>query len=238
MTNSNDFVRAKEMIETKTFYCSKLWDLNDPMEGIYNTSKKHITDKIFKEKNEYVICSFSSKEALNNPLIWGYYTHGYKGFAVEIEYNEKIINDIDDETMGDCCIVKVNYVDNILEIKDSSSVPKIISTKLKNWKHEDEYRYLNNTGSGNLFNIGEIKTVYFGDPYGSISNKRKIVSKSKTMKCYNEYLNYLWQCCKNNGIEPVLFDGYQKKKELPDLPNEPRLSDDCKPVLDQSPNRI
>lgn len=238
LTNSTDFERAKGIIENKKFYCAKLWNLNDPMEGVYNTSKKHIADKIFDQKNNYVICSFSHSDALERPMLWGYYANGYKGMAIEIEYDdEKIIYDIYDNRRINDHIVKVNYVKEIEDINNSNvSVPKIISSKLECWEDENEYRYLKEPESDGLFKIGEIKTVYFGDPYGSIYNKRKIVSESKTMKCYNEYVKYLWQCCKNNHIEPVLFDGHQKIKKLPK--NEPRLSDDCKPLSNQSPNRI
>lgn len=160
------------------------------MEGVYQTSKKSIIDKIFDDKKEYVICSFSSKEALNNPLLWGYYTYGYKGIAIEIEYSGRIINDIDDEEIGNCCIVKVNYIDDNVEINNNSSVPKIISTKLKCWKHEDEYRYLkkkdsNKDDSDNLFKIGKIKKVHFGNPYGNTYNERNIKDASEKI---NEYI--------------------------------------------------
>ncbi|WP_424353522.1 DUF2971 domain-containing protein [Methanosarcina mazei] len=213
--------------------------MNDPMEGVYNTSKKHITDKIFDQKNKYVICSFSHSDALELPMLWGYYANGYKGIAIEIEYDGKIIYNINNNDNINNCIVKVKYVEEIEDIDNSNvSVPKIISSKLKCWEDENEYRYLTNSEPSGLIKIGEIKTVYFGDPYGSIYNKREIVSESKTMKCYNEYVKYLWQCCKNNHIEPVLYDGYQKKKDLPDLPNEPKLSDDCKPRSNQNTNGI
>lgn len=198
--------RAIKIIKNGEFHCSKLWNLNDPMEGVYKTSKKSIVGKNFDEKNNYVICSFSSKEALNNPLLWGYYTDGYKGIAIEIEYNEKIINDIDNEEIGDYCIVKVNYVDNILEINDDSSVPKIISSKLKYWKHEDEYRYLSKSDSGKLCKIGEIKKVYFGNPYGNTSNERQIKNASEKLKDYNTNKIKLEEVCKKKGIEYELYN--------------------------------
>lgn len=186
MTSCTDFERAKGIIENGEFHCSKLWNLNDPMEGVYKTTNVFNTNEVFNNKNEYVICSFSSKEALYNPLLWGYYTYGYKGIAIEIEYNERIISDIDDEEIGDCCIVKVNYVDDNVEI-NNNSVPKIISSKLKCWKHENEYRYLNKTGLGNLFKIGKIKKVYFGNPYSNTVNKNQIKNASEKLKYYKKY---------------------------------------------------
>jgi hypothetical protein len=214
------------MIETKKFYCSKLWDLNDPMEGVYKTTNESIIKEVFSDKNKYVICSFTSREDLNNPLknplknplLWGYYANGYKGIAIEIDwlenkhgkiFNGKDIDNIKSDKINNC-IVKVNYIDNISEIKNDDnpvSVPKIISSKLKCWTHEEEYRYLTKSKPSGLIKIGKIEKVHFGNPYGDIFNKESIIHNSKKLKCYYEYVNYLWQCCIDNHIEPVLFNG-------------------------------
>lgn len=228
--DSKDFVRAKKIIENGEFYCSKLWNLNDPMEGIYKTLNASYMNEVFDNKNRYVICSFSSKEALNNPLLWGYYTYGYKGIAIEIEYNEKIINDIDNEEIGDYCIVKVNYVDDNVEINDNNSVPKVISSKLKCWKQEDEYRYLRRSEKERPFEIGEIKKVYFGNPYGNTVNKNQITDASRKLKCYNKCKKNLEEVCKNKGIEYELYN-VEPSEEL-------NISNYCTPFLGQSPNRI
>ncbi|MGP8329849.1 MAG: hypothetical protein ACT6FF_05985 [Methanosarcinaceae archaeon] len=57
LANLDDLKRAKQIIENGKFWCSKLWNLNDPMEGVYETSCefKHIIDDIFKEKNKVTI---------------------------------------------------------------------------------------------------------------------------------------------------------------------------------------
>lgn len=246
LASCTDFVRAIKIIENGEFYCAKLWDLNDPMEGVYVTyepTNESIINEVFSDKNKYVICSFSSIEDLNNPLknplLWGYYANGYKGIAIEIDWLEnkhgKIFNgkDIDNIESNEInkCIVKVNYIDNISEIKNDDnpvSVPKIISSKLKCWTHEGEYRYLTKSKPSGLIKIGKIKKVHFGNPYGNIFNKGSIIHNSKTLKCYYEYVNYLWQCCIDKHIEPVLFNG--------DTSEELNTSNYCISVLSQNRN--
>lgn len=230
MVGNEDFPRVRDIIKTGKFHCSKLWNLNDPMEGIYKTTYKSKIHEVFHEKNKYVICSFSSKEALNNPLLWGYYTYGYKGVAIEIDYSEKIINDIDNEEIDDYCVVKVNYVDDNVEINNNNSVPKIISSKLKCWKHEDEYRYLNNTGSSNPFKIGKITKVYFGNPYGNTINKNQIEDASEKLKYYNKYKTCLEDVCETMGIRYELYN-VESSEEL-------NRSNYCAPFLSQNTNRF
>lgn len=66
--------------------------MNDPMEGVYlaplDESK---ISKMFEEKDGFVICSFSSEEALDNPLSWGHYANGFKGIAIGIEVNKPFV---------------------------------------------------------------------------------------------------------------------------------------------------
>lgn len=126
--NCYDLERIEEIIEEKKFWCSKLWDLNDPMEGVFWSFKENV-DKIFKEKNQYLICSFSGEKGFKNPLLWGYYANGFKGIAIEIEIEKKRIE-------------KVKYVTLKKFNEPIENEKEIIKRKLNNWKHENEYRFL------------------------------------------------------------------------------------------------
>ena len=90
--NCHDLERIEQIIKEDKFWCSKLWDLNDPMEGVYRNKyfDKLDSDKTFNEKNKYRICSFSGKKGLKNPILWGYYAHGFRGVAIEIEAKKNI----------------------------------------------------------------------------------------------------------------------------------------------------
>jgi hypothetical protein len=153
-----------DILENRTFRCSKFLQLNDPMEGVFSTTMNEAEiESIFELKCKYRICSFSGKNAFGNPLMWGYYANGFKGVAIEIEV-------IDDVAKKYC----VEYVPAALTIEKPSqeNVERILRTKLDIWKHEEEYRFL--TGSEDdprEQEIGKITAIYFGNPYGNVINK-------------------------------------------------------------------
>ena len=115
LTNQGEFERARAIVESGRFWCSKFSELNDPMEGIFSTSMSQTeTDVAYNQKSMFKICSFSKEKALSNPIMWGYYASGFKGIAIEIEVNEEEVQ-------------KVRYVINIpslnsLNVKDIRSI--------------------------------------------------------------------------------------------------------------------
>lgn len=180
------FCRAKEILRTGEFWCSRFWELNDPMEGVYSFSAADRVNAgdVFSEKARYVICSFSGEEAFSNPAIWGYYANAFKGVAIEIEIEIEI-------EVPDNGITKMNYVkdvDHRREMEESLTaadpVKKILTTKLDRWKHEKEFRFLCKTGEPGPKLIGEIKAVHFGDPYRKIENQNIILDRSQGLRTF------------------------------------------------------
>ena len=108
------------------------------------------------------------------PKMWGYYANGFKGLAIEIE--------IEFPSHG---FFRIDYCDTIMIANDSSpgTVKSIITSKLKHWKTEKEYRFLRKGKSG-YSKIGTITGVYFGDPYRCVENKDKIVKSSPKIQNY------------------------------------------------------
>lgn len=157
--------RAKEILRSGKFWCSKFWELNDPMEGVYllSESNDQSVKDVFSGKAQYLICSFSGKQALSNPLMWGYYANGFRGMAIEVEVSNREV-------------AKVEYVSKIPDKWPSNiqdCVRKILTTKLAAWKHEDEFRYLglyDDKCDQRAIKLGRITSVYFGNPYGDVAN--------------------------------------------------------------------
>jgi hypothetical protein len=182
------FERIKEILETGKFWCSSIWNLNDPMEGVFHDPKNMICgadlEKIWSLKNNTKICSFSGKKGLKKSLMWGYYANGFKGVIIEVEVgNCKAIEEVDYES--DIHILN-DFAGDFEELKK-----RILTTKLKCWEHEDEYRYLYKSDSECSMKIGEITGVYFGDPYRNIENKHSILASSESLKCYACYVEQL-----------------------------------------------
>lgn len=194
---NESFKRVKEILENKEFYCSKLWDQNDPMEGVYSylpTGQNGIqVEQVFSEKNKFRVCSFSGAAALQSPTIWGYYANGFKGVAIEIKV-----------PLPSSSIVPVSYLNQPHEwgthqvgSSTDDQIKSIITSKLKAWKNEHEYRFLSKKDKPQQF-VGEITGVYFGDPYHGIENRSEVLEQSLSIKSYLENrkkLVEIAECC-------------------------------------------
>lgn len=180
LATCQDLARAQQILETGEFWCSRFWELNDPMEGVYwfsaGTLGDDVIGKLYDEKSKCAICSFSGEKAFKNPIVWGYYANGFRGIAIKIEYDE-----------GSVDIEKVNYASEIASMANGEptgdAVKRILTTKLCCWEHEDEYRYVNN-GDHSSRKIGDVTAVYFGAPYKTAVNAEVV----RRRPCVREYL--------------------------------------------------
>lgn len=201
LANQKDLDRAINIITTGKFWCTKLWNMNDPMEGVYSTSNRDIIPKMFTEKNKYVICSFSDnsddnipKKPIQNPLLWGYYANGFKGIAIEIEEDESNVKKVDyiSRTDIDKLIGKGSL--------DGDIAMEIITKKLKCWNLEHEWRFLKDSNEDS-YKIGKIIRVYIGRPYITTENYKEIALNSNTLKNYLEYQETIEKLCDSCGVE-------------------------------------
>ena len=179
--------RAKRILETGEFWCSRFWELNDPMEGVFsvNIGNQEVIRQILLRKKKFVICSFSGQEAFSNPVMWGYYANGFKGIAIEIEVSADEVQKIKNMTYAD-------YVAEWSKTDGSDRVTEILTTKLCSWKHEHEYRFLDDSETpGQRRQIGKITGVYFGDPYGTIANRGDIIKESKELRDFDSFRSEL-----------------------------------------------
>lgn len=181
LTSCEHLERVIEILETNKFYCSKFSEMNDPMEGVYIAKDISKINKIFDEKNLRRICSFSTQEGFRNPAMWGYYTNGFNGIAIEIELDEKDVRE-------------VKYKCTVPTTED---IEEILTTKLKCWEHESEYRFITENSQNN-HKIGKITKVYFGSPYENLTNSENIVAKHSKIINYKKYKEKLKEFLKKN----------------------------------------
>lgn len=211
LANDDDLKRAKEIIKDGTFWCQKLWDLNDPMEGVFSTYDKKSIPRLFNLKKNTVICSFSHHSAIKNPLLWGYYANGFKGIAIEIKIDEN-------EMESGERFREIEYHDHIsnAHIDDED---KIMTVKKTDWSHEKEFRFLK-YGNRGSYRIGEITNVYFGTPYKNVKNYNDIENESNTLKEYGKYRDELMGVCEGKNIKPK----YYYKGQIVDKKDMDKLS--------------
>ena len=186
LTSCTDLERIKEIIKTEKFWFSKLWNLNDAMEGVYSTID--YAENLFQMKDELIICSLSKPKALREPLMWGTYAGGYKGLVIEVDL--KLDESFKKKSISYKSLDKLNKP--IIEDDLNKKVMKIITRKLNSWRREHEVRILRRKlydeydNEEKSYSIGKITAIYFGEPYKNLENGSQLANNSKNYKKYVE----------------------------------------------------
>lgn len=200
---------VREIIETGEFWCAKLWEMNDPMEGVYShvvdeLGERGVTD-LFSEKNKHVICSFSGEDAFSKASMWGYYANGFKGVAIELEV------EADDSSIHEVTYDK-NIADWTMRLQGTQGrdewLQSVMTRKLKDWKGENEFRFLKK-GEPGLNAVGNIVRVHFGCPFFNVRNQLSVLSDSSSLQAYYRRAYRLATLATTKGIEccAVRIDG-------------------------------
>lgn len=125
-----NFARFVDIILNNRLHGSTYTQLDDAMEGRFKRPvgiDKELLDKIYSEKGSYYICSLS-KTATSSPM-WALYADEHKGCCIELEVTSKLWEKED-----------VKYSERMPTVFDDVKV--IITTKSKEWQHQQEVRYL------------------------------------------------------------------------------------------------
>lgn len=134
-----DFVA--DILCNQRFHASSFFDLNDPMEGLFEyteSTKKEYIDAIIEGKRKLRICAFSKD--CKNILLWAHYADGFKGICIEVDLREPQLEDYE--------IVTVEYSTRRVSFSNNSRhlvsvMPRrILSQKSSVWKYEKEVRTL------------------------------------------------------------------------------------------------
>lgn len=197
LASEDDLQRGIQILCEKKFWHSKFRDFNDPSEGIFSikdaVNLKKIIEKLYSEKESYVLCSFSAREGFLNAALWGYYANGFKGYVVEVEVGDTSV------------LAEVRYMKKIKyggrKSRETYDVLKILTRKFQAWKHESEYRSIIKEKEAGLHEVGKITAVYFGSPYHNVENREIIYEKSATLKEYGERRKRLLAVAKAIGYK-------------------------------------
>lgn len=156
ISDARSLGRATSILATGKFWCSKFWELNDPMEGVYRLRDIACVHEVFTEKQKLRVCSFSHESALRNPLLWGYYASGFKGVAIEVETDR---------------LRPVAYTTDLIcpgaALPKAEQAEQILCNKLKPWEHEQEYRFLTRSDEAEQ-EVGRVISVVCGVPYPTL----------------------------------------------------------------------
>jgi hypothetical protein len=193
-----------DIILNQRLYCSTYPELNDPFEGIFETTThrgclraavamgrsaayvrglaeflktyKKVEDLDSGSKDQIKICSLSSD--LNDVRLWSYYADGHKGIVLEIDFSGL-------ETRNNYKIIcPVEYSEKLPwsssnTILGQLSPQEVLSRKTDHWAFESEYRIIDESKhleEGKYFDIkGRVKAIYMGTRASDIH--RKLLNK-------------------------------------------------------------
>jgi hypothetical protein len=184
-----NLVHVFDIILNQRLHCSTYPELNDPFEGIFETTipywgllrlcantparRRALVEgrKIYKKVEHLVrICSLSSDP--NDVRLWSYYADGHRGIVFKIDFSglEKIY--------------EVKYSEKLPwsstnTILGQLSPKEVLSRKTNHWGFESEYRIIDESKhleEGKYFDIkGRIKAIYLGTRTSDIH--RKLLNK-------------------------------------------------------------
>jgi Protein of unknown function (DUF2971). len=129
-----------DILENNRLFCSDWRDLNDPMEGTYDTlitgsSPNHLecVREIYSSKVRLRVCSLS--ETYKSHAMWAYYADEFRGAAIELK-------------LPSYAVTRIDYASGLRIHKwQTDSNPyqiarKILTTKHSDWEAEKEVRVL------------------------------------------------------------------------------------------------
>lgn len=190
LSSDTDLCRATDILCSGRFWCSRFWELNDAMEGVYSfylDTPHQETETLFQKKGALALCSFSGRQALEKLIMWGYYANGLKGIAIEIE--------IEDDSVRE-----MTYQDAppMLDAKGLAA-EEILTRKSKAWKHEHEYRFFVPDSPPGLYEIGHVSGVIIGTPHASYDNEGDF-TRPQYMQDYHERVRQIRCVARRFGI--------------------------------------
>jgi len=165
LRNINQEISA---IRDSYLHCSAYDDLNDPMEGLFSSSRtlkesegyRALRSDIRHTKREIGVCSFS--EVHNHAAMWAYYADQYRGMCVSYSLS-KLLKNLD----KDVDFVRMAYVDEMPTIHRSKDGPEglaksILSCKHYQWLHEREWRMLAPLGNIQYHEVECVTRIHLG----------------------------------------------------------------------------
>jgi hypothetical protein len=165
---SENLDREIQAIQEGYLFCAAFDDLNDPMEGLFASSKRlrnsdryrEIRSAIRDSKSHMGICSFS--EVHNHELMWAHYATQFKGICIAYSLPrllDSLANNVD--------FVRMYYNENVPIIGKTKKpanelARKILSYKNYRWLYEREWRMFAPQGKAFYTNRNCVMRVYVG----------------------------------------------------------------------------
>lgn len=144
-------LRVIRTIRSGKIYCSKISDLNDPIEAVLNYKYRNDENRlkrIMENIRQNRIASFSSRR--NIPLMWFHYADGGRGCCIEYELDEKLLESVN---------YSLSWIEDSTQFDEDAIIKKVLLSKHPDWNYEEEIRHISPSGS---YIIGRVTNLYVG----------------------------------------------------------------------------
>ena len=169
LTTDKILAREIEAVREQYIWLSQYPELNDPMEGFYEASRRVLADQNYNQvtqdllnaKRNIGICSFS--ETKEDELMWAHYASNYAGMCVAYR-PQPLVDGLPD----DAHLVRLAYgsvppgISNLEAADLQGAARKILSHKKSSWVHEREWRLLGQPGRRDILSKSCAREVYLG----------------------------------------------------------------------------
>ena len=162
------FDRFIEIVANKRLYGAVYKELNDPMEGKFNSKglDKDDFEEIYGQLKATRVCSLMTKQESqdfpDNFLMWSHYADSHKGCCFEIQITGRNNNGWE--------LIKVDYNKTLPIVSGhiNNKIKKMLSVKDPIWADEHEVRAIKIYAKDKFSSLSayyhvKIKAIYFGD---------------------------------------------------------------------------
>jgi hypothetical protein len=176
-----------DAIEERYVYCAAFGSLNDPMEGLFSTSRtvresanhRAIRASIRENKANIGMCSFS--EVYDHELMWAHYADQFRGICISYSLS-KLLKGLP----NDVHFVRMFYNETEPTIHRASDDPgklakMVLSYKSYKWLYEREWRMFAPLGKAYYRDTASVTRVYLGSRV-SDQDRTKIMTRLKQLK--------------------------------------------------------
>lgn len=150
-------------------YCAEFTKMNDPMEGVYKSSRKasehseydRFVEQLRNEKLGLGIASFS--ETWDNQPMWAHYADNFRGICICYSMSSLLSGLAAENTFSRVAYGEKPYYLNLPSLKnDHDRARAVLSTKHLNWSYEREWRLFSPEKGEAHHGQSAVKSIYFG----------------------------------------------------------------------------
>jgi hypothetical protein len=181
------FERELKALEEGHIFCAAYDTLNDPMEGVFRSSKvfresdnyRDTRRAIVDNKTQIGMSSFS--EVHDHELMWAHYADQYRGICIAYSF-AKLLDSLGD----DVSFVRMYYNEMVPIIRHSRQEPAdvakmVLSYKNYRWLYEREWRMFAPLGKAPYADKSCVARVYLGSRIAS-DKRNKIIRAMNSLE--------------------------------------------------------